>query len=429
MIEWAYRPLRFMDDCRRRFGDIYTMRLPQQAPFVFLAAPEAIKKVFTGDAEVLHAGKGNRIIEPLVGHHSVLILDGTEHMRQRRLLLPPLHGERMHAYAELMRSITEESLARWPKGRPFALHERMQAITLDVILRAVFGLDEGAEMRSLAALLVELMQPPPMLLAFLPLVRRDIPGSPYAKFLRRRDRVRGELIAIIRRRRGEGEAAAARRTDVLSLLLAARDEAGLPMTDEELRDELMTMIVAGHETTATALSWAFERLLAAPEAMAPLAEEIGRFGGRELDLARVREMEYLDATIKETLRLRPIIPIVVRELQAEWEVEGYQLPKGTRVAPCVYLAQRRAELFPEPERFRPARWLGAKVDPYAWLPFGGGIRRCVGMAFAQYEMTIVLATVLAGARLRRARGEAGVTRRSVTLAPKGGTEVILEARN
>ncbi|HEY7958322.1 MAG TPA: cytochrome P450 [Polyangia bacterium] len=426
LLEWTYRPLPFLERCARRYGEAFTVRLPGFGAYVYLSSPELIKQVFTGDASLLEAGKGNRILEPLLGMHSVLLLDGAEHLRQRRLLLPPFHGERMQAYAKLMREITCASLDTWPIGTPFSLHPQMQAITLDVILRAVFGLDEGAEMRELAKLLVALFAPPPFLFSFLPLMTTDLPLSPYRKFLRLKGEVDRALYAIIAERR---RADAADRTDILSLLLAARDEEGRPMSDAELRDELVTMIAAGHETTATALSWAFERILATPEVAARLDAELASACGSDFDPTRAGALPYLDAVIKETLRLRPIIPLVVRQLKEPYQIAGHLLPAGAHVAPCIWLTQRRADLYPDPERFFPERFLDRKIDPYTWLPFGGGIRRCIGMAFAQFEMTIVLATVLGRLRLRLAPGvPVRTVRRSITFAPSGGTRVIAERR-
>jgi cytochrome P450 len=350
-------------------------------------------------------------------------------MRQRKLLLPPFHGERMKAYGAIMHVITARSIERWPVGKAFSLHPFMQAITLDVILRAVFGLEEGARMRHLSALLVALFRPPPFVFAFLrsfqrgPLLRQ-IAILPYARFLRRRDRVREELISIIRERRRAGDEEA--RADVLSLLLLAKHEDGAPMTDPELCDELMTLLAAGHETTATSLSWAFERLLSTPETLQRLQDELA---AARPDVAKIHELPYLDAVIHETLRLRPVIPIVVRQLQAPWRVAGRELPAGAYVAPCIYLMHRHPEVYRDPQRFDPARFLDLKPDPYAWLPLGGGIRRCIGMAFAQYEMAVVLGTVVPRARLRLAsRLPVRTVRRAITLAPAGGTRVILESR-
>jgi cytochrome P450 len=407
--------------CAGRFGDAFTVKLPRFGSFVYVSAPELLKQIFTAPADQLCAGKANQILEPLVGQSSVLLLDGAEHLRQRRLLLPPFHGERMQAYARLMQEITLASMERWPVGEPFALHTQMQSITLDLILRAVFGLDEGAQMRAFAARLVDLFKPRPFLFAFLPDWMREIPGSPYQKFMQQRAEIDRELYALIDERRRAGDAA--KRTDILSLLLMARDEDGQPMSDDELRDELMTMIAAGHETTATALSWAFAHILGTPAVQGRLADELR---SPLSDPAELAKLPYLDATVKETLRLRPIVPIVVRRVERELSLGAWRLPAGSYAVPCIWLTQHRADLYPDPDRFQPERFVGVKTDPYQWLPFGGGARRCIGMAFAQFEMTVVLATVLSRARLRLDGPPVEVVRRSITFAPSGGTRVVRE---
>jgi cytochrome P450 len=421
LVHFTRRPLAWLEDCGRRFGDPFTARLPGYAPFVFVAAPGLIKEVFTGDDEVLHAGKANQILEPLVGKHSVLLLDGAAHLRERRLLSPPLRGERMHAYAGLIADITAAEVARMPRDRTFGLHDHMQAITLEVILRAVFGVDDGARMGGLRRLIVEVLEPPPALLAFLPARYLDFPLSPFRRFLRRRAALARALREVIGARRAAPEPG---RTDILSLLLGVRDEDGRPMTDDELCDELITMLVAGHETTATALSWAFACILDRPEVEARLRDDLATAA----DPAALAGLDYLDAVVKETLRLRPIVPDVVRQLQRPMRLAGYDLPTGVYVAPCIHLAHRRAEVYPEPERFRPERFLGQRPDPYTWLPFGGGIRRCLGMAFALYEMKLVIGGVLARCTMRLATpGTVRIVRRSVTLAPSGGTQVRIVA--
>jgi cytochrome P450 len=413
---YTYSTMQFFEECARRYGDPFTLRLPGFGAFVMVSSPALIKQVMTGDPDQLHAGKANAMLEVMVGRHSVLVLDGKPHLRQRRLLLPPMHGERMQSYVPLMSEIASAAIDRMPVGEPFALHATMQAITLQVILRAVFGLDEGAQMDELAALLVTLMEPPPAFMVFVPpsiLKRLDLPGSPYRTFLGRKAKVDETLRAIIRARKAAGVDPA--RTDVLSLLLAARDEDGREMTEEELRDELLTMLLAGHETTATALSWTFAFVLGDAHVRARLEAE--------------PEGEYADGVVKEALRLRPIIPDVVRHVESPMEFERWHLPAGTYLSPCVHLAHRRAESWPEPDRFKPERFIGAKIDPYAWLPFGGGIRRCLGMAFALMEMKVVVGVMMRRARLRLVgKDPLRVVRRGITLAPDGGTPVVLEAR-
>jgi cytochrome P450 len=424
----------FMDACAKRYGDVFTLRFHQLGSFVFFSRPEHIKQIFTGDSEVLLSGRANRLLAPIVGSRSVLLLDGKEHLRQRRLLMPPFHGERMFAYAAIMRDTAEAEIERMPLRTPFAIHPHMQAITLDVIMSTVFGFTgskggrDHDRMQKLRRLLVEFITPPPALITFLPFAQLDIPGSPYRAFLRCRENVDRELYALIDERRRAKDLE--EREDILSLMLRARDEDGQPMTDTELRDELVTMLVAGHETTATTLSWAFDQILAEPRVAKKIDAELTRVvGGRRLDPSALPKLEYIDAVLKETLRLKPILPIVARELAEPLEIGGYSLPANVKLAPCIYLTHRRPELYPEPERFYPERFVDAKVDPYAWLPFGGSVRRCLGMAFALYEMKIILATVLSRAHLRLASGEpARIVRRGITLAPSGGTRVILAER-
>ncbi|HEU5057189.1 MAG TPA: cytochrome P450 [Kofleriaceae bacterium] len=417
LISFVRRPLEWLEACGRRYGDPFTARIPGHGTFVFAAAPGLIKQIFTGDDALLHAGKANAMLEPLVGRHSVLLLDGAPHLRQRRLLSPPLRGERMHAYAGLIAEIAAAEVGRMPRDRPFALQGHMQAITLEVILRAVFGVAEGAQMSALRKLVLEVLEPPPALLVFVPPKYLDVPLSPFRRFLRRRAALARALGDVVAARRAGGGGG----TDILSLLLAARDEDGQPMSDEELVDELVTMLVAGHETTATALSWTFACMLQDPPVEARLRDEIAGAAG---DPAALAALPWLDAVIKETLRLRPIVPDVVRRLQAPMRFAGFDLPAGVHLAPCIHLAHRRPDVYPEPDRFRPERFLGLRPDPYAWLPFGGGIRRCLGMAFALYEMKIVVGVVLARLRLELERpGTVRVVRRSVTLAPGGGTRV------
>ena len=430
-LGYTFWPIAFFDWCLKRYGDPFTVSLPGFGDYVMLTAPELIKQVFTGDPELLYAGKANEVLKPVVGPNSLLLLDGKAHLRQRRLLLPPLHGERMQAYGKLMVAIASESVSRMPVGARFALHPHMHSITLQVILRAVFGMEAGAKMDALAALLEEFTKPPPSLLMFVPphlLPYGDFPLSPYRTFLRRRERVDRALREIIRARRATVDSA---RTDILSLLLQARDEEGRAMTEDELRDELITMLVAGHETTATALCWTFAFVLRSPETLLRLQTELGRCCDEAgaPDPAALASNEYLDAVIKESLRLRPIVPDVVRRLEQPMTVAGYDLPAGAFLTPCIHLAHRRAASWPEPDRFRPERFVGAKIDPYTWFPFGGGIRRCVGMAFALYEMKMVLGVVLLRARLRLATDKpVAVVRRTVTIAPAAGLPVIIDER-
>jgi cytochrome P450 family 135 len=406
---WITRPGPFMLRAQRQFGDVFTIRIGGEPPWVMLTHPDAVREVFTGDPSVLHAGKANVVLRPLVGHASVLLLDGPQHMRQRKLMLPPFHGARMAGYQGLMAEIAREHIAAWPRGHALPLAPRMQAITLDVVLRVIFGVDAGSDrlhdLRDrLRAMLARVLSGGSMVAMASVGPKRVERSGMYNRWLRPVDALLQEQIE--ERRADPGD-------DVLSLLLAARHEDGSPMSDRELRDELVTLLVAGHETTATALSWGMERLTRTP-------------GG--WDALRAGGEEYADAVAKEALRLRPVLPVVLRNLQRPATIAGVDLPAGTVVAPSIYLVHRRPELYPEPAAFRPERFLGpdGQGGTYTWIPFGGGIRRCLGAAFALLEMRVVLAELAKAVEAAPARGQAEATaRRGITLVPGRGAEVVL----
>ncbi|HEV7753999.1 MAG TPA: cytochrome P450 [Baekduia sp.] len=412
-VGWLNRPFQFVERARARYGDVFTMKIGRDT-FVVLSDPQDIKQVFTGDPAIFHAGASNIILLPFLGHKSVLLLDGAAHLQQRKLLLPPFHGEKMRQHVGLMQEIAEREVDTWPVGEPFAAQPRMQGLTLEVIMRIVFGVDEGdpllARLRlHLRAFLGSTADAREMrkLLIYGPerAERRRI----YGAVLDPVDAVIAEVIAEHRELDDLAD-----RDDVLSMLLLARHEDGSPMDDVELRDELVTLLVAGHETTATALAWALERLTRHPEALARLTEDV-RAGGEE----------YVDAVIRETLRLRPVLPFVGRKLTEPQTIGGWDLPAGVRVAPSIHLVHRRPELYPEPAAFRPERWLGVRTNPYTYLPFGGGVRRCLGASFAETEMRAVLGAIVANVSLRPARPESErVGRRVITLVPARGAEII-----
>jgi cytochrome P450 len=422
------RPLPLLDECARRYGGAFTLRVLGMHPIVMLSEPELIRSVYTAGEDVLAVAEGRDFLRSLVGDSSVLVIDGAAHMRKRRLLLPPFHGERMHAYARIIRDVTDDIVDAWPLGRAFQLHQVMQGITLRVIVRAVFGIEDGARHRRLLARLTELIDAvsSPLWVA-LGLVGvdlfREVPWL-------RMSRLKAEVDALLHAEIAERRAASGEREDVLSLLLSARDEEGRPLSDAELRDELVTVLVAGYETTATALAWTFGLVLRRPEVLARLEEELARHVGEgPLDPASLAKLDYLDAVVKESLRLYPVVPVVSRITLAPFPLGDFMIPPGVRLSTCVYLTHRNPELYPNPERFDPERFLGKKVDPYAWFPFGGGLRRCIGMAFALYELKVVLASVLLRARLSPVLpGVPRAVRRSVTLAPSDRTAVVLERR-
>jgi cytochrome P450 family 135 len=408
-------PYTWMQRRRERHGDVFSSHFPFFGRVVYVADPALIKQVFTGDPSVFHAGAANAtVLGDALGEHSLLTLDEGRHMSQRKLLLPPFHGESVRRYAEVMAAAAADEVERWPVGRQFALRPRMQAITLEVILRAVFGVRDGERMdlfRARIPRLGELSSP----LDWLPFMQRDLGGlTPAARFRKAVAAVDELIYAEIAERRSLG--ADEDRDDVLTLLLGARHEDGAPMTDVELRDELMTLLTAGHETTATGLSWAFERLLRTPRALARLTESLD-------------DDEYLDAVVKETLRVRPVVVDVARVLRRDIELGGWRLPAGTLVLPAIAAVHARGDLYPSPEEFRPERFLGGAAESYTWIPFGGGVRRCIGASFAQVEMRVVLREVLRRVRLRAPsmRPERGQVRH-VTVVPARGCRVVVEER-
>jgi cytochrome P450 len=412
------QPASFLDGAAARFGDSFTVRLSAERTVVITSDPATVKRVFTGDPDKLLAGVGNVILQPLLGPRSVLLLDGPEHMRQRRLMLPPFHGERMRAYGETMREIAERHVARWPRRSPFPAQRSMQAITLEVILRAVFGATDAREVARLAqplrAVLDATASQRRLLLLQLTSSKDAGPRSPWGRFRKLIE----PADAVIREQIAARRADAVEADDILSLLLAARDEDDRPLTDDELRDELMTLLLAGHETTATALSWTLERVVRHPAVLARLTEE-----------ARSEDSDgaYLDAVIKETLRLRPVIPGVVRYLTEPFEADGRLLPAGVHVAPSIYLLHRRPDLYPEPRAFRPERFLDRPAGTYEWIPFGGGIRRCLGASFALSEMNVVLGTILRDVDLKPAPAAKGerTSRRAITYVPARGARITI----
>ena len=414
---WGIRPMAFMERCHERYGDIFTLKIAHEGTWVLLAHPDMVKQVFTGDPAVFHAGEGNVILRPLVGSNSVLTLDDGAHMAQRKLLLPPFHGERMQSYGDLLTEIADREIAGWPAGESFSLWPRMQAITLEVILRAVFGLEEGDRLDALRTRLRQVLEASTntKTMVLLGLLGPDrITKMP--RFRREVDPIDELIYAEIRERRADP--GVAEREDILSMLIQARHEDGEPMSDEELRDELVTLLVAGHETTATSLAWSIERLVRHPEKLERLRDEVA-----------AGDDAYLDAVCKETLRLRPVLPIVARVLKEDVEIGGYNLPAGATAAPCIHLIHRRPDIYPEPRRFRPERFLERPAGTYTWIPFGGGVRRCLGATFALFEMRQVLSSIVSQVELRPASpGGERITRRAITLSPAHGTKVVASHR-
>jgi cytochrome P450 len=420
------RTVAFLEGCRRRFGDTFTVRIPGAPPIVSFSHPEAVKQIFTGGADALRAGESNAQLGPLLGWHSLLLLDGGRHLAERRLMMPPFQGERMHAYAEVMLEVTDQAIDGWPHGRAFAFQSQMQAITLDVILRTVFGLDDGGDYHHLRERLQTLVGVAANPLWLIPWLRFDLgPLLPWTKLVRTRQEVERILFDEFGRRRAMDRGG---RTDVLSTLLDARYEDGRGMTDAELRDEMITLLLAGHETTATALAWATYHVLRTPRVLARIRAELDAVvGSGELRAEHLPRLEYLDAVIKEALRINPVLDDVGRLVKQPMEIGGWRVPAGVIAAPQIYLVHHRADLWPDPYVFDPERFVGRRMNPYEFLPFGGGARRCIGMGFALYEMKIVLARVFTRTQLRLvSRKEVRAVRRAITLAPARGLRVVMD---
>jgi cytochrome P450 len=419
--QWA-RPLPFLERCRRRYGKRFTLRFLGAPPFVVLSDPDDAQEVFKAPPEVLHPGEGARVLEPLVGSNSVILLDEARHMEQRKLMLPAFHGEKMKRLASLMAEVAEREVESWPRGEAIELHPRMQRLTLEIILRAVFGLDPGARLDALrdrlGAMLafgdrpISLVPPPPDSIG----AKIGERIGPFKEFINLQEPADAMIFELIdERRREDGE-----RDDVLTMLLAARHENGSPMSPQELRDELMTLLVAGHETTASALAWGFERLSREPAVLARLVEEID--GGEE--------DRYLTATIQETLRRRPVLPNVEpRLVMTPFEVGGWRYPAGVCLVPNAYLIHHDPEIYPDPYAFRPERFLEHPPGTYTWIPFGGGRRRCLGASFAIQEMAIVLRAVLSARELEPASdGFEVAKRRNITIKPARGARTTVRER-
>jgi cytochrome P450 len=414
-VSYARDPLGFLIRLQRRYGDVFGVRFPFFGRLVYVARPDLVKALFTGSPAVFHAGEANAtVLEPALGPTSVLTLDDEPHMRQRKLLLPPFHGDRIERYGELIVEMTRQEMESWPVGEPFALRPHTQRITLAVIMRAVFGVHDEQRLQRFERLIDDFARRVGVVTSF-PFMRRDLGRlSPWNRFLRSREALDEFIYEEIRLRRAEP--GHEERDDVLSLLLEARDEDGEAMSDLELRDELVTVLGAGHETTATGLAWAVERLVRNPAVLAKLRDSIA--AGSD---------DYLAATVKETLRTRPVIVDVARKLKAPVTIGEYELPAGTFAMAAIAALHYREDLFPDPYEFRPERFLDGKADNYAWIPFGGGVRRCIGAAFAEYEMRLILREFVERAELRAVdRKPEPVRVRNITLAPAKGTMVVLE---
>jgi cytochrome P450 len=417
-LRWTFRPLPFMQECRERYGDSFSLNfLGFERPMVLISDPAAIKALYMERSHGLPPGR-NIILEPILGSGSLLLQEGAEHLARRRLMLPSFHGERMRSYEAVIAEAIDTEIDSWPLHSEFPIHTRMQAVTLEVILRAVFGVSEGLRLERLRGMLSNVLQetasPRAQLVGLA--TRRFGGRGPWARFEGALREVDELLYAEIAEHRTKSDLA--ERDDILSMLMLSEFDDGSTMDDTELRDQLMTMLLAGHETTATALAWTFDLLLRHDGALTRLRDSLA-----------AGEDDYLRATISESLRLRPVLPLAGRRLATELSVDGLTLPAGTDVSPAIWLTHTRADLYPEPFAFKPERFLENGPDTYGWIPFGGGIRRCIGATFAEFEMRIVLREVLTRCDLHKADPRPEKTgRRNITLSPKDGTPVVITAR-
>jgi cytochrome P450 len=413
---WMFRPIEFMERCRRKYGRVFTLRLGPQHNVTMVADPQLAKEVMAGDPAVYRAGDTNGLFRPVVGANSILLLDGDAHMRQRKILLRGFGASHGAQFVDQVREITQERLSGWKVGQRLRLQEEMEAISFASIMRVVFGDhsdDSHAELRRLIPDMMDRCDSP---FTLMPWFRRELAGgSPYARLMKVIDEIDTILYETISERRADPMTQL--RDDTLSLLLRAEHEDGSPLDDQEVRDEVLTMVMAGYETTTSGCAWALERLLRSPDKLERLTAEV----------EAGEDDSYLDAVVKETLRARPVVPVVARHLAESVELDGYLIPAGSTVMVSIYLVHNDEETYPKPEEFKPERFLSGAPDGAAWIPFGGGVRRCIGARFAELEMKVVLTQVLATARLRAlGRSGEGAKRKRFTLAPEGGAPAVVE---
>lgn len=432
MFQFLWLPLQYIENRSQRYGDISQIKSPQSPPFITISNPQAIKEIFTASPEQFEVGKTNKALSFLVGDNSLLLLDGKEHQRRRRLLMPSFHGECLQVYSDHIVSITETLTARWQVGKSFRVRPFIQEITLRVILRVVFGLDSGERYEHITKLLCSLLEgissPLSSSLIFFPLLQQDWgPLSPWGRFVRLKQQVKQLLYDEIRERRNSLAAdESCSRQDLLSLLILATDEQGQAMTDEELHDELINLLVAGHETTASALVWALYWIHYLREVYDKLQFELETKGA---DRSQIVNLPYLDAVVSETLRIYPIaLGTFTRILKSPMSLMGYDLEPGTNLMVSIYALHHREDLYPEPKRFRPERFGQRQYTPYEYIPFGGGSRRCLGAALAKLEIKLVIATILSRFQLALSSDRpVRPIRRGLTMAPPGNLKMVVTA--
>ncbi|MEM8828939.1 MAG: cytochrome P450 [Cyanobacteria bacterium P01_G01_bin.19] len=426
MVEALLDQFGTLEKYQRKYGEIfYGKKSSLMPPYVIFSNPQAIKQVFTADPNLFEVGQqSTNPVRVLLGDKSLVLLDGVEHKRHRKLLMPPFHGERMKSYGQTMVETTKEAIANWQVGQTIAIRDYTQKISLQIILKTIFGLDSGQQSKRLKNILVDWLEtfnsPLQSFFLFFPWLQKDLGKlTPWAKFLRQQQEIRQILQEECGRRRQNPESM---RGDILSLLLTARDEDGQPMSDREIQDELMTMLFAGHETTASSLAWCFYWLHRLPEIGQKLRDELSSLSPNA-EYTEIAKLPYLSAVVSETLRLNPVVVFVGRQLKQPWSLMGYDLEAGTSLFPSIYLTHQREDIYPQPKQFKPERFIDRQYSPYEYLPFGGGNRRCLGYAFALFEMKLVLATIMSEANLELISDRLPKSdRRGFTFSPKGGVK-------
>jgi cytochrome P450 len=432
MAKFMRKPIEYFDECRAKYGTTFTLRLPGQPPYVVVCDPADIKKLFINSStKQLHTGEINgSVFKPVLGSFSLLTLDGEKHLQHRKLMLPPFHGERMQMYGEIMAKMADKQMQHWRAGNKVNLFNEMRDVTFNIILSAVFGMDEdNIRFKPLETALRKLLATIKstfglITLLFKPLQIHLGPLTPWTKIIKLRKQVDEILFAEIAARR---QTNLTDRVDILSMLLQAKDENDVPMPNQEIRDEMLTLLIAGHETTATAIAWSFYRILSDRNVLEKIHTEINTFAINDAELINnVNKLTYVDAAIKETFRMMPVIPYMARLTKTDYEVNQYTVPTDVAIIPCAYLAHNEISYWSEPQKYNPDRFVNSTETPYTFLPFGGGMRRCIGAAFAQYEMKIVLAKVLREINLTLPKNyQPKLVRKGIVIAPHDGVTVTI----
>lgn len=430
-IHLIQNPTKFLETCAKQYGDTFSVRVLglNSPPVVFFSNPQTIKDIFAVPSEKLDFKKATHVFKPLMGEQSLVLQEGRNHQRQRQLLIPPFHGERLKAYGEIIRQITQEVTNQWKTGAAIKINDFMPEITLQIILQVVFGINPGERYEQLKQLLSSLLEdvttPWYSSLFFFPPLQKDLGAwSPWGHFLQRRQQIDDLIYAEISQRRQENDLS---RTDILTLLMSARDDNGQQMTDVELRDQLVSLLLLGYETTAAVLAWAFYLIHSSPQVLKKLMQELETLGDLP-NAEAISQLPYLTAVCQEILRIYPIALICTpRMVKDSVQLTGYEFKSGTVLVPCIYLAHRRAETYPHPEQFNPERFLNHKFSPYEYLPFGGGSRGCIGTAFSMYEMKLVLATILSRFDLKLTNQRpVHPVRRGITIVPSAnGVQMVV----